>query len=257
MTEQRADARRVQSVERAVQVLEQLGQADRAGRSLSELAAALGVAKSTAHALLRTLEAHGFVVETAGPRFLLGTSLIRLGDVASTQIPLADLARPILSALTEETGLTSRLALADDGYPLFVARVDGPGAVRFQTPLGSRELPHTTAAGKAILAELPEEQVRKVAAQTGLGGRTRRSITTVEELLPELERVRTRGFAIDDEEDLEGIFCIGAAVSDRSGRCVGAISTTAIKVERPAWRIDELGKTIRKHADALSRRLGG
>lgn len=247
---------RVQSAERAIAVLESISTADRSGRSLAEVAATLGVARSTAHALLRTLEAHGIVTETTGPRFLLGTSLIRLGDLASAQVPLAELGRPLLRALSEETGLTSRLAASDDGYPLFIARVDGPGSVRFRTPLGSRELPHTSAAGKAILAQLPTDTVRQIAGAVGMVASTRRTITDVEDLLRDLDRVRTRGFAIDDEEDTEGILCVGAAVYDASGRCVGAISTTGIKIEGPALRIEELGKTVRKHADALSERLG-
>lgn len=255
MTEQSLRSR-VQSVDRAVRLLQDLAAADSSGRSLAELATELDVARSTAHALLRTLEAHGFVTEIPGPRFLLGTSLIRLGDIASTQLPLADLARPVLTALSEETGLTARFAVADGEHPVFVARVDGPGAVRFQTPLGSREAVHTTAAGKIILAELGDDRVDALAEGGDLPRRTRHSITDPDVLRAELAAVRDRGYALDDEEDLDGIFCVGAGVRDGSGRLVGAVSVSGIKLERPSRTPDELGVIVRRHADALTARLG-
>src|SRR5262245_33862497 len=161
MTEQRPRSR-VQSVDRAALLLGALSEADSSGLGLADAAAHLGVARSTAHAMLRTLEAHGLVAEVDGPRFVLGTGLIRLGDIASKQLPIADLARPVLSELAQLTGLTTRLAVPDDGYPVFVAKVDGPGSVRFTTPLGSRDAPHASAAGKIILADLTEARVREL-----------------------------------------------------------------------------------------------
>lgn len=255
MTEH-APRSRVQSVDRAVQLLNGLAKADTGGRTLAELAAELGVARSTAHAMLRTLEANGFVTEIAGPRFLLGTSLIRLGDIASAQLPLADLARPVLAALSEETGLTARFAVADNEHPVFVARVDGPGAVRFQTPLGSREAVHTTAAGKVILAELDEQRVRAVVATDGQPRHTRHTITEPDALVAELAKVRERGYAVDDEEDLDGIFCVGAGVRNSTGRLVGALSVSGIKLERPDRTGDELGAIVVRHAGALATRIG-
>ena len=114
--------------------------------------------------------------------------------------------------LADLTKMTSRLAICDDGFPVFIERVDGPGSVRFHTPLGQREMPHASAAGKAILATMTEQQVRDLCAQTGLRRRTGHTITDVDSLLANLALVRSHGFAIDDEEDAEGIFCLGAAI---------------------------------------------
>ena len=253
MTEQRPRSR-VQSVDRAALLLGALAEADSSGLGLADVAAHLGVARSTAHAMLRTLEAHGLVAEVAGPRFLLGTGLIRLGDIASKQLPIADLARPVLSDLARLTGLTARLAVADEEYPVFVAKVDGPGSVRFTTPLGSREAPHASAAGKIILADLPDARVRELAERDGLPRRTPRTITAVTPLLAELARVREQGFAVDDEEDLEGVFCAAAGVRDSAGHLVGALSATGIKSEQRT--AEETGQVVRTHADALAARLG-
>ena len=126
------------------------------GLSLSEIARRLGMSKSAVHALARTLVAGGYLrTIEPGPRYTPGMALVRLGEAARLSIQLVGVCRPELIELSRVTGLTTRAAIAEDGYPVFIDRVDSPGMVRFHTPLGVRELPHTSAAGKAILAALP------------------------------------------------------------------------------------------------------
>src|SRR5215472_17127100 len=178
------------------------------GLSLSDLARSLGASKSTTLALARTLTAAGVLRDSRpGPRYCLGTTLIRLGDITRGQLPLGDICRPVLLDLADFTKMTSRVAICDEGYPVFIERIDGPGGVRFHTPLGQREVPHASAAGKAMLAMMTQEQVRTVCEQTGLQARTGHTITDLESLLANLAAVRDQGYAVDDEEDAEGIFC--------------------------------------------------
>jgi IclR family acetate operon transcriptional repressor len=118
-------------------------------------------------------------------------------------------------------------------------------------------MPHASAAGKAILATMAEPRVREICAQTGLRPRTSHTITDVDSLLANLAQVRSNGFAIDDEEDAEGIFCLGAAIFGHDGVVAGAVSVTGIKGDLPAWRIDELGQAVRQAADRVSAILGG
>jgi hypothetical protein len=117
-----------------------------------------------------------------------------------------------------------------------VAQVDAPGTVRFASYLGVREYPHCTSAGKALLSALPPERARALAVEAGLPPRTPRTITDPDALTHDLEVSAARGYAIDDEEDCEGVFCVGAAVYDRSGECVAAVSGTGLKLNRPTWR---------------------
>lgn len=229
-----------------------------AGLTLSEAARELGASKSATYSLLRTLVDAGYLLEIApGPHYQLGFALMRLGDAVSRQLPIADVCRPVLQQLTDATGMTSRAAIADRGWPVFVERVDGPGSVRFHTALGRRETPHVSSAGKAILAELSDDEVREVVGEAGLIPHTRNTITSLEALFADLEVVRRRGYAVDDEEDAEGVLCVGAAFFDHAGRCTGALSTTCIKVDMPSWRIEEIGRVVREHADVLTQRLGG
>ena len=153
--------------------------------------------------------------------------------------------------------MTARAAVNDSGYPVFIDRVDGPGTVRFHTPLGQREVPYASAAGKAILGAMDEAVVRQVCADTGLRPRTAHTITDVGTLLDNLAAVRRRGFAVDDEEDAEGVICVGAAFFGHDGGCGGAVSVTGIKGDLPAWRVEELGQAVRRCADRVSESLGG
>ena len=248
----------VRSVARAIRLIDIVAQGPADGLSLSDLARSLGASKSTTLALARTLTAAGILRDARpGPRYCLGTALIRLGDIAGSQLPLGDICRPVLSELAEQTKMTSRVAICDEGYPVFIERVDGPGSVRFHTPLGQREVPHACAAGKAMLATMTEEEVRAICAATGMIRRTAHTITDVDSLLANLAVARANGFAVDDEEGAEGIFCVGAVFFGHDGSCAGAVSVTGIKGDLPAWRMNELGRMARRHANKVSDALGG
>jgi len=162
-----------------------------------------------------------------------------------------------MQSVTDATGLTTRLVIPDGAYAIVTARIDAPGTVRFASYLGKREYPHCTSAGKALLATLPAEQARALAVETGLPPRTERTITDPDDLLRDLELSAVRGYTIDDEEGSAGVFCVGAAIYDRGGGCVAALSGTGLKLNRPTWRMDELGIVIRDAADEVTVALGG
>jgi IclR family transcriptional regulator, acetate operon repressor len=248
----------VQSVARALRLVEIVASGPPDGISLSELSRTLGTSKSSTLALARTLVAFGYLRDARpGPGYTLGTGLIRLGDIVGRQLPLGNMCRPLIEGLSRDTKMTSRVAISDNGYPVFLDRVDGPGSVRFHTPLGQRELPYASAAGKAILSAMDEAGIRRMCAETGLIPRTAHTITDIDTLLDNLAGARRLGFAVDDEEDAEGVICVGAAFFGHDGSCFGAVSVTGIKGDLPTWRVDELGRMVRTCADGVSRMLGG
>ena len=254
------DARyQVRSVSRAVEILEHLAQAAD-GLTVTEVARAVGGSKSSAFSTLQTLEAHGLVScqgEGALRRYRLGLALARLGEKAIEQVSLRDVALPVLRELTGETRLAARVAVPRDGFAVIVGRVDAPDAVRFDLHMGYQEPPHCTGLGKAILAEMPEERAKGIIESHGLPARTSRTITDPTALLADLAEIRRRGYAVDDEEDAEGIFCVGAAVRDHRGDCVGAVSVTGLKLDLPMWRIHQVGETVRGYADRVTALLQG
>lgn len=251
---------RLHGVERALDTLELLAAAGPGGMTLTELAERISVSKSSAFALLQTLITRGYVADSGTRltrRYRLGMALAKLGDAAEVQSPLISLAMPVLQSVTDATGLTTRLVVPDGPYAVVTARVDAPGSVRFASYLGQREYPHCTSAGKALLATLPPEQARALALESGMPPRTERTITDPDALVRDLELSAARGYTIDDEEDSEGVFCVGAAIFDRNGQGVAAISGTGLKLNRPTWQLDELGVTIRDAADQVTMALGG
>ena len=156
---------RVQSLGRALDLIEMIAVRGKDGARLTDLARELGMSKAAVYALLQTLLARGFlsdVSEGANRRYRLGLSLTRLGDMALANIAIADAAMPELRKLTADLGMTSRLAILDDGYAVVVGRVDAPGSIRFDAALGRREMPHCSAVGKALLAEMPADDAQRI-----------------------------------------------------------------------------------------------
>ena len=248
----------VKSVGRALELLEAVASVGENGMSLTELATAIGMAKSSTSAAARTLAMFGLLhVEQPGPRYHLGFALLRFGDLVSQQTSMAKIVLPYLHEITERTGLTARYDVNDDGYPVFIERVDGRGAVRFHAPLGQREQPHATAAGKVILASMNAADVDRVLVATGLPRHTSSTITTREEFAIELDRVRLMGFAIDNEEESEGILCVGAPIFDHHRSCAGALSVTGLKADLSDGAVGELGSVVRDFANRISTIMSG
>lgn len=248
----------VQSVARAARLLNIVADHGGQGLSVTEIADELGVAKSTALALARTLAAGGLLRGVdPGPRYVLGLNLLRLGDLVGQQTSIAELGLPVLRDLSAATGMTARLAMNEEGYPVFLERIDGEGSIRFHAPLGQREEPHATAAGKAILACLDPSFVRALLDEAGMTRYTAKTLTDAEALVSELDRVRSEGYAVDDEEEAEGVFCVGAAFFDHQRACAGALSVTGLKVDLSLREVRHLGMVVREHADRVTSILGG
>ncbi|WP_129843125.1 IclR family transcriptional regulator [Streptomyces sp. RFCAC02] len=220
----------VQSLERALVLLEHM--ADAGGETgLSELAASSGLPLPTIHRLMRTLVATGYVRQHTNRRYALGPRLIRLGESAAR--PLSTWARPHLARLVEGTGETANMALLDGDDVVYVAQVPTlRHSMRMFTEVGRRVLPHSTGVGKALLAGLPDAEVRALLARTGMPAATERTITSPDLFLAALREVRERGYALDDSEQEVGVRCIAVSVPDSP-------TAAAISVSGPAGRVTD------------------
>jgi IclR family acetate operon transcriptional repressor len=251
---------KVKSLGRALDLLDVLAGRGGNGMSLTELARALDISKPTAYAILQTYLARGLISDSGEGnqrRYRLGLALAKLGDVAIGSFGLVDAAMEELRRLTEELQMTSRVAILDDGHAVVVGRIDGPGAVRFDAALGRRELPHCSAVGKALLAQMPREEAKAILRRLGMPRRTAHTVTSVAAFLGELDRVAREGYAVDDEEDTEGVSCVAACVFDRGGKAAGAISVTGLKPRDWARRKNLLAQAVKACAARISQRLGG
>lgn len=251
---------RVQSLGRALDLLDRIAESGQDGARLTDLARDIGLSKPAAYAILVTLRARGIVTDVGEGmtrRYRLGLSLLRLGDLAVSNTGLADIALPILRDLTQAIGMTSRVAMMDDGFAVVIGRVDAPGAIRFNAALGRRERPHCSGVGKVLLAAMPRANALELVERVGHSPRTPKTLSTIEALNADLDQIAVRHYAIDDEEDHEGIICVAAAVFGRDGQTVGAISVTTLKQLLPQEAVGSIAGPLVQHADLISRALGG
>jgi IclR family acetate operon transcriptional repressor len=211
----------VQSVDRAFEVLETLAALGGIA-TLSRIAARAEVPAPTIHRLLRTLVRLGYVRQEPTREYALGPGLIHLGE--SSARLLGAWARPHLSRLVEQTGESANLAMLEGDQVVYVAHVSGLHSMRMFTEAGSRAWVHCTAVGKAMAANLPDLEVERMMALSGMPASTRNTITDASAFAVELRRVRERGWAIDDEEQEIGVRCVATAVPGRATRVAMSLS---------------------------------
>ena len=248
----------VRSVSRAIgilNVLEQVSPND-PGLTVSDISRIAGGQKSTVFATLQTLLAHGLVADSGAGmsrRYRLGLGLTRLGERAAAQTPITALLTPAMHELSRETGLTARAAVLDpEGWAVVIARVDAPHAVRLDLRLGQLERPHCTGLGKALLALMPDEEVRDILARLGTPMHTPRTLGTVDAVIEHLAEIREAGYAVDDGEDAVGITCVAAAIAGRDGRPMAALSVTGLTADDTMRRPDLVGQLVHKHAASVT-----
>lgn len=202
----------VQSIDRAFAILEAM--ADAGGViGLSQLAAEAGLPLATIHRLVRTLVDLGYVRQEPSRQYSLGPRLMRLADTSTRR--LGALANPFMTAVVDALGESVNLAVREGDEIVYVAQVQpSKNFMRMFTEVGRRAQLHTTAVGKAILAAQPDSSVREVLARTGMMRRTEHTIGTPKDFLADLERIRERGYALDDGEQEVGVRCVAVLVPD-------------------------------------------
>lgn len=246
----------IQVLDRALAVLRALSQ-EGPDLSLAQISTLLRLHKSTAHRLIMVLEGHKLIERNfkAGT-YRLGMKLFELGTRAVSQLDLRERARPILERLVRETDETVHLCIYDHGEVVYVDKVEPARSVRLASTVGRRHPAFCTAVGKAMMALMREEKVETAVQKHGLHPLTPKTIGSLGELKTELARVRKLGYAIDDEENEEGVSCVGAAVRGPSGEVVAAISVSGPSFRLPATKIPVVAKSVMGAANRLSEELG-
>nr|WP_205347022.1 IclR family transcriptional regulator [Pseudonocardia broussonetiae] len=245
----------VQSVDRAISVLEILARRGEAG--VSEVALEIDVHKSTAFRLLGALEGRG-LVEQAEDRgkYRLGFGLIPLAGAVSDRLDVTRQGREVLVRLAEELGETVNLAVLQEHWAVNVDQARGPSTVSTHNWIGRLTPLHCTSSGKILLAHLPAPRRAALLAASGMERLTGSTVTLARDLDAELAAVASQGYAIAVEEYEVGLNAVAAPVVDRSGEVIAALSASG-----PAYRLDEarlaeLVEPVRAGAAEISRRMG-
>lgn len=223
--------------------------------TLSELGRQAGVPAPTALRLLRALQQESLVQVDGDGRYRLGIQCLVLGSTYLENFDLRAEARAELERLAEETGETVHLGVPDGAEVIYVDKVETSHSVRMYSRVGAASPMYSTGIGKAILAHADPALVDQVVA-AGLPRRTPNTITDPDRLLAELDRVRDRGYAVDDVENEEGIRCAAAAVRRADGTPLAAISVSGPASRITEERIPAMGEAVMSVADRLSARLG-
>ncbi|MCU4744027.1 IclR family transcriptional regulator [Halobacteria archaeon AArc-m2/3/4] len=195
------------------------------GCGVTELANHLELPKSTIHNYLSTLEQEEYI-KKEGTTYTVGIRFLELGAYARNCMQIYDIAKPEVDRLAEETGELGNLLIEEHGHGVYLHQARGERAVRVDSYVGTRVDLHATALGKSILAHLPTHRVDEIVGHGELPQPTERTVGTREELEEVLEEVRTRGYATDNEERLEGLRCVAAPIQATDGRILGAVSVS-------------------------------
>ncbi|MBC3844063.1 IclR family transcriptional regulator [Streptacidiphilus sp. 4-A2] len=243
-----------QTVDRALVILASLAEGP---ASLEQAAARIGVHKSTALRLLRTLEEHGFVHRQSDYRYRLGGKLFSLAQLALESIDVRVVAAPHLADLNERCGHTVHLAVYEDGEVTYVDKLESRYPVRMYSRIGKRAPLTASAVGKVLLADLPEARRRELVEALEFPAYTARSLRLPGELLTELELVRKQGWAVDRGEYEETVNCVAVPIRGVDGRVIAACSVSTPTVVAPLAALRRLVPDLLRTAEAVSQEYGG
>jgi DNA-binding IclR family transcriptional regulator len=226
--------------------------------SVQDMARELGYHKSSIQRIVSTLEAEGFLsraVEGKG-LYRLGPVVLFLGNLAEISSDLRSIAKPVMERLVESVQETAYLCVADGLQSLYVEKVECSQPIRIVHAVGKRNPLHCTGVGKILLSGMPAEEVERVISEKGLKPYTPNTITERSRLLEEIETIRSRGVAYDNEELDMGIRCVAAPIFDRNGNMAGALSISGPIQRFTPEKISRVEAQVRAAAGEISLNLG-
>ncbi|MEE8365883.1 MAG: HTH-type transcriptional regulator BhcR [Gammaproteobacteria bacterium] len=246
----------VQALDRGLTLLRNLTR--KGNVALTELALGAGMPPSTAHRMLNTLQKHGFAeFNQSTQEWAIGLEAFRVGSAYLNRTNLVEAARLTMRHLTEETGETANLAIADNGDVVFLSQVETHEPIRAFFHPGTRGYMHASGIGKALLANISRYEVEKILQVKGCPEFTPKTLVSPSALFADLEQTKSRGWSFDDEERYLGMRCVAAPIFNSFGEAIAGISVSGPTVRFPDNSIAEMGPRVRRAADEITRIMGG
>ena len=245
----------VQSIDRALDVIEVLsGESD--GLGVTEIANRIGLHKSTAHMIITTMVNRGYLNKTESGTYKIGLKLIEAVSCYINSLELQTEARPYIAKITGELGLTCHLGVLDGNEVVYIEKMDVFSNVRMYSQIGLHVHAYSCSLGKCLLSNYSADDVRKLMSECSFIRFTDKTISSVEELIADLDIDRGRGWAIDDEESEVGHRCVGAPIYDYRGDIIAAISASGPTTVFTQDRIESVAAYLKEQAMEISKSLG-
>ncbi len=246
----------VQSVERTLDILEALVELG-SEVGLVEISQAVSLPLATVHRLLGTLIARGYVKQNRQNRkYALGFRALQMGSDMRQRFSLRLEARPFLQRLMQRSGESANLAVLDDGEIVYIDQAQSSRILRMFTQIGNRLPAHSTGSGKVLMAFSAPEITEGILRRHGLPARTPRTITDLAKFRHELEHIRQLGYAVDDEEQEEGVRCVAVPVHDETGHVVASLSISGPVTRLNDAQLRAVIPELLESGTKLSTRLG-
>lgn len=225
--------------------------------SVRTMARELHISAASAYRALNSLKELGYVRQEAqDSKYQLTLKIAGISAQVLENVQLRQIAHPFLQSLTSLTNETTHLAVLEGREFVYIDKVDNTQAMRMRSRLGQRGQLHCTAAGKSMLAFMPEGDMRVLVQHLGFQALTEKTITDPTRLVEHLQKVRKLGYAVDDEENELGIRCIGSPIYDHAGRLAGALSISGWTITMTRDRIPQLAPELMQTCQRISKELG-
>lgn len=236
------------SVGAACDVLDALQ--DLGGAGVTELANEINYSKSTVHRQLSTLFEKEYVVKDNGI-YRLSLRYLDMAEHVRGEIENYDVITKEVESLAEETGEVAQFATEEHGRVVYLHKAKGKNGVETSSNIGTREYLHSTSLGKSMLAQMSDDQINEILDRHGMPPKTEKTVTDFEELAEKLETIRERGYALDNEENVNGLRCVAAPVIDED------VILGAVSVSGPSRRVkgdhfrEELPEAVTRTANVI------
>lgn len=252
-----ATTKNIQSIERAFAILELFQRTGSAEHSVKEISGALGLNKSTTFGLINTLTNLGYLQQNAeNQKYALGLKLLSFSDTVKVQNLIIRAVHPYLEQINRKYGETVHCAVGQNDSVIYIDKVEAAGSIYISTQIGTRNDLHCTGVGKCILAFMPPEAQERVLAGN-LKIMTPNTISSAEQLRQEIRRVRQAGYATDNEEIAEGLFCVAVPVFSAPETVACAISVSGMTSRVQTALANGLVNELKRVAAAISKRTFG
>lgn len=244
----------VKSAERVFQIFELL-ERHANGLTNKEISEILNFAPSSTLGILQTMLDYGYLMLDEGKRYSLGGRLVRLGDIAESRFDIGKMAIPHLKYLMNTLKETCFLAVLSGDEIVYIAKERCEQTINTNANIGSRKPVYCTGLGKSFLAFLPRQESREIIDQIDFEKYTNKTVKNKDDLEKQLEQFRKQGYAIDDQEIEEGLWCVAVPIYDGTRKMVAAISVSG-PIERMLSKKEKIIKELLETGKQLSEQLG-